>query len=466
MKKPLMGDGGGGEPPGTPSGHHTPLRETVSDTASLSADTLRDAARLEWSLAPTTEPARALVVAAEAQAVGTEGRRRARGPAEAAAFRRAIGAIVGSALGAWWRHGVPVSQSRKASAFTGLPIGARTARGAADALTAAGLLHHYQGYRRQVFPGIYGEGWSSRWHPTAALLTLAGTYGIAPDTVADAFRRGGAETIRPAAPPDLVEVKPLGKSRLDGEALAASIETVASLNERAASVPVQGCPLPVFRRTYHGTGHGRFYALGGGGLSFQQMPAEDRLRDITIGGEAIAEVDARASHLTILHALANAPPPEGDPYAFPGIPRAAVKAFVTMTIGSGRPARQWARDVERGDGWPPLGDLRAAVVSRFPFMRCPAMLVPLDFLPDVGRERALGPYLMRLEADALATAMGILWREHRTLALPLHDCLLVPRSAASNTAEAMRIGYLLHAGEEPRVSVSCWKDGRKASEDM
>lgn len=99
-------------------------------------------------------------------------------------------------------------------------------------------------------------------------------------------------------------------------------------------------------------------------------------------------------------------------------------------------------------------------------MRCPALLVPTAFIPEAGRERALSHYLTRLEADALATAMGILWRDHGTLAPPLHDCLLVPRSAAGKAAEALRTGYLLHAGEEPRVSVAWWQDGRKASEDV
>ncbi|NMJ43463.1 hypothetical protein GWK16_19605 [Roseomonas sp. JC162] len=298
------------------------------------------------------------------------------------------------------------------------------------------------------------------------MLALAGAYRVTAGTVADAFRRIDAETIQPAAPPELVEVKPLGRARLAGADLAAATETVAALNERAATVPVTGCPRPVFRRTYHGTGHGRLYALGGGGVAYQRMAAEDRLRDITIGGEPIVEVDARASHLTVLHALANIPLPEGDPYALPGIPREAVKAFVTMTIGTGGPAKRWARDAGREDGWPPLASIRAAVIARFPFMRCPALLVPADFLPGVGRERALSHYLMRLEADALATAMGILWREHETLALPLFDCLLVPRSATGRAVEAIRTGYLVHAGEEPRVSVSWWEDGRKASEDM
>lgn len=460
-----MVDGGGGPPPRDPSAPPTPLRETVSDPAPLSADTLRDAALLDWTRAAITEPARALVIAAEGHSLAAEERGRARGAAEAATFRRALGAIIGASLGAWWRYGVPVSHSRKLSAFTEKTIGARTALAALDALTAAGLLVYHPGFRREVMPGSYGGGWASRWHPTAALMDLAETHGVAPGTIADAFRRVGAETIRPAPPAELVEVKPLGKSRLTGRDLADAVETVAALNERAAAVPVRGCSLPVFRRTYHGAGHGRFYVLGGA-HAFQHMRAEDRLRDIIMDGEAIAEVDTRASHLTIMHALAGLPLPDGDLYAFPGIPRDAVKAFVTMTIGTGKPAQRWARDTGRKDRWPPLADIRAAVFKRMPFMRCPALLVPPDFAPGVGRERALSHYLTRLEADALATAMGILWRDRGTLALPLHDCLLVPRSAASKAAEALRTGYLLHTGEEPRMSATWWQDGRKASEDM
>jgi hypothetical protein len=460
-----MVDGGGGDPPGDPSAHLTPLRETVSD-GPLPADTLRDAVRLDWTIAPVTAPVRALIETAAALAAASEVRGRARGPGHAAAFRQAIGAIVGAALGTWWRHSVPVSHSRKASAFTGQPIGARTALAALDALTAAGLLIHHPGFRRELMPGAYGGGWVSRWHPCGTLLALAEAHAVAPGDAADAFRRVGAETIRPPPPPSLVEVKPLGKKGLTGRDLADAAEAVAGLNERAATVPVRGCPLPVFRRTFHGTGHGRFYALGGGAVPFQRMAPEDRLRDITIAGEAVAEVDARASHLTILHALAGMVPPSADPYAFPGIPRGAVKAFVTMTCGAGKPAVRWSRDIRPAQGWPPLADIRAAVLDRFPFMRCPALLVPAHFHSDVPRERALSHYLTRIEADALATAMGILWRDHGTLALPLHDCLLVPRSAVTKAAEAIRMGYLVHAGEEPRVSASWWEDGRKASHEV
>jgi hypothetical protein len=434
----------------------------------LAPDTLRDADLLDWTFAPATSPGHALTLAASAHAGASEGRGRKRGSAEAAAFRQAIGAILGSALAAWSR-GRPISHSRKASAFTAKPVGVRTALAALDALKASGLLHQQMGYPVERFPGVY-RGWVTRWWPTETLLALARGHGA---TAQDqAFRRVGVEAIIPAPMLTGVTLRPLNgeaQSRAPLAALAAAQRDLEALHARVAATGVGGCPQPAFRRCFIGGagGHGRYYALGGGARAYQRLSEAERLRFLTINGAPVAEVDIRASHLAIMHGVAGAPLPAGDPYAVPGVPREAVKAFIVQTLGSGAPARRWSNDASglaRAEAWPPIGAVRDAVLDHFPMLRDPAGLVPEGFLAGAPRPAVLGHYLTGLEAEAMTTAMRVLWRDNRALALPMHDGLIVPRTAARAAADALRLGYLVFADVEPEVEAAWWEDGRKVTQ--
>jgi hypothetical protein len=449
-----MTDDGSGPPPFPPPPPHLP------------PETLRDADPLDWTFAPTTPQGDALTCAITAHAGASEGRGRKRGSAEAAAFRRAIGAILASALAAWSR-GRPISQSRNASAFTGKPVGRRTALAALDALKASGLLHYQAGFRVERFPGAW-HGWASRWWPSAALLVLAGRHGV--HSGADTFRRVGIEAMAPDPETLGVVLKSLKgeavpRSPLSASERAAAQQDLDELHARVAATVVAGCPRPSFRRTFIGgpRSHGRYYAPGGGAPPYWRLPSDERLRCLTFNHAPVAEVDIRASHLAILHGLTGEALPCGDPYAIPGVPREAVKAFITQSIGGGAPARQWSRKAasQAGkEGWPPLAVIRKAVLSRFPLLREPAAVVPEAFLPGVPRVRALPHYLSGIEADALTTAMRVLWSDHGALALPVFDSLIVPRTAAKAAADALRLGYLVYAGVEPEAKAAWWGDGR------
>jgi hypothetical protein len=50
---------------------------------------------------------------------------------------------------------------------------------------------------------------------------------------------------------------------------------------------------------------GRLYSVGGG---YQQMSPPEKRLQMTINGEAVAEIDIKASHLTIYHAKLKCPP--------------------------------------------------------------------------------------------------------------------------------------------------------------
>ena len=65
---------------------------------------------------------------------------------------------------------------------------------------------------------------------------------------------------------------------------------------------------------------------------------------MTINSEPVAEVDIRASYLTIFLSLHGIQLPDGDPYELPGLGpehRNAVKQWMVATFGSSKLIMKW-----------------------------------------------------------------------------------------------------------------------------
>ena len=228
--------------------------------------------------------------------------------------------------------------------------------GTVKAMQLAGLVGFVKGRQKNVwatddpiFRGVPSKLWA-----TDLLVALAAEHGVTFGAERDHWHLSKrARERRPQVDPaDLVRVEPLegdgGKRRLgarqraaghlprgqSGEAERLRTEVV-ELNARVAAADVRGCVPPVFRRTFQGDLRlgGRAHALGPG--NFQIMPERDRIADITIGGKPVAEVDVSACYLTIFLALTGTLAMPADPYAVPGLPRDAVKAWMTQTFGGG-----------------------------------------------------------------------------------------------------------------------------------
>jgi hypothetical protein len=125
---------------------------------------------------------------------------------------------------------------------------------------------------------------------------------------------------------------------------------------------------------------GRLYSVGA--QSYQGLkPAERKL--MTIDGQAVVELDIRASALTIFHALRGQPldfASNPDPYTvgeLSATPRALVKAFITATFGKGQLPDRWPQNVSRGyeeaighrlsEDYP-ITQVRDAVVTAYPLL--------------------------------------------------------------------------------------------------
>lgn len=298
------------------------------------------------------------------------------------------------------------------------------------------------GFQRDDDPemGRWGRGRVERIVVTPAFVDLLRSYGIAEGTTGQHF----ALCAEPPPPIELrASTRRIGPRRTASRLLpggskrqppAALIEAMTELNGFVATARIEGTALRGWTRIFNEADHPAFAWDRGGRLyarphdSYQNAPKAERLA-LRINGQPVAEIDMRASQLHILYALhglsladATLQRGETDPYAIDGLPREAVKAFVTATLGNGRALVRWPPTITtelREQGIEPrecpVGAVAAAVLRVHPMLAGP-----------------LEPWarLQFVESEIVVRAMLRLKREHGALALPVHDSLIVSRSMA------------------------------------
>jgi hypothetical protein len=155
----------------------------------------------------------------------------------------------------------------------------------------------------------------------------------------------------------------------------------------------------------------------------------------------VAEVDLRASHLTLLHALAGEPfDPSSDPYEVEDLPRVVVKLWVAQAIGASNPtARRWSKtsqanyEDERPEQWLedefPIREVAADVKAKHP------LLIDVGFLGYSTLD------LQFHEAEILRLAMEQLMFAQGIPVLPIHDALIVPRMEAAVAERCLKEAF-------------------------
>ena len=213
---------------------------------------------------------------------------------------------------------------------------------------------------------------------------------------------------------------------------------------------------PVLYRQFEGhlRSYGRFHAVGVD--NYQTAPRRERVH-WRIGGEAVAEVDLKASCLSVVLALSDQPIPQ-DPYAhgaLSALPRDAVKEWVIQSLNSGGAKRTWAAGTPSAVVAHALGPIRQAALAEYPVLGDLKPLLPADLaalVPPVMQARAVGMFLMGLEAQVLSEALQRLLDDGR-VALPLHDALFVPEGAVEAGKKALEGAFGALLGVKPRVAV-------------
>jgi hypothetical protein len=421
-------------------------------------------------------------------------------------LRLAVAAISAGVLRPWARRTpAPVYRSMSRDSFSGGRVPFTQFVAITDALLALGYLVKVGvcqwGTDWQDGNGaIFGKGLAARFWPTAALLRVAERHGVTPATIKGDFTKV-TPTATPKVPDDFLEVRALklpgNTRRKDGESLGDVLRraaarhirrAIAQANAFAASHDVQGCAPPRWKRTFAESLNlgGRWCDLWGN-RGYQNMGAKERLA-IVINGQSVAEVDVKASYLTIMHGLLGLPQPDGDPYDLPGAPpvdRDAVKTWILATIGKGSPIRKWSAETARknpGCGRYDAKQLGDAIISRYPFLALDArtlveglhldgrLLVASPKDRSVSLEapekalplsRALLVHrLVAIEAAAITGVMIYLRKMHRVLALPMHNGIIVPQSALSIVRPVFDDAFIHFAKVRPQLTQATLDDGK------
>jgi len=279
-------------------------------------------------------------------------------------YKIALGATVADLLkAAAYAPHRPCYRPLAIAAFKGQRVGYRPFKSVLGDLER----HHFARVARgSTDPGCARskQGVVTRIYPTQKLVDFLAAWGVSPDGHAADFKRVKGSLVVPE-PIQLVAASTFTTKRVKvkGRRLPVEIsdpkvkqlaEPILALNTYWENQTLHGAEHDGFFRRFNLGDHpdfrwnmgGRLYSLGG---EYQHMPK--RLRPfMLINGEPTVEIDIRASHLTILHALSGTPLPDGDdPYEIPGLPRPIAKAWVTMTLGHDRFHSRWSDDQRKGE---------------------------------------------------------------------------------------------------------------------
>jgi len=190
---------------------------------------------------------------------------------------------------------------------------------------------------------------------------------------------------------------------------------------------------------------GRFFSFGKDG--YQEL-SKDCRRKIKIDGEDTVELDVKASHASIAHAVvrSNEPMPD-DPYSISDVEREVAKLAVVIAFGLGAQPKQWPTG-ERG---------RLAVQLGVPEKSIPAIsevwekLVASNPFLEVAIEKGVDWSILQYhEAEALGIAMTELWRKGIP-SLPVHDSLIVPVSKKDVARDLLAFGFEKQVGALPTI---------------
>ena len=422
-------------------------------------DALRDAREAILGRHPDTPAAQAFADATLAALLPHLGRTRKLGEAGLSRLRQDLGTLLAAVM----RPGlagmpVRVHQSPSGSMWSDTPFGRDRCWAMLDALRGAGLVGVQPSVRT---PGPNRNGrlflTAAIW-PTEALVAAAVAHGVTyatrkADWRADASALSGAV---PVSDPQLVTCReawdvPCAPGVATCPVLDEARRHLRTVNALNASATIRGAghTTTLVRRFLHSAAfHGRFYA------PVSTMSPEDRQR-VTVNGEPVAEVDVRASQLTVLLGLSGQAEAPEDPYAAAGLPRAVVKGWVIQSLGSGAPATRWSRDNIRAAWGIKAGDVWTALRPTYPWLGDLGQFVPgaaLASVPTADRGRAAGQWLVQREAAIIGRAMLDLVAAG-VVVLPVHDSLVVPVSAVAAAQSALVDAFRALVGIVPRLTV-------------
>jgi hypothetical protein len=434
-----------------------------SDQDEALGPALRAAKAVALTRQPISPQAQALDAAACLLIEANEGRKYKRGDAARERLTRAVSAFLGALLSVdreeWIRH------STDRSAFTGGPVSYRNFAAAWGGMEKAGLIERKGGHAHLTTafgtPRVV-QRYETRFRATPALWALANSHGVDGarghyGQVEDVGRavvdpitlRGFSEWVRGRGKVDGAPIKFDKAAR----GLQGVVRDVERLNAFWQDHTLTGGVHRGFTRIFHTDGTsaegygwdmgGRLYSVGAG--NYQTIKEEDRAQ-MRIDREPVVELDVQASHLTVFMARSGAPLDvysADDPYQtgpLAAFPRRAVKAYIATTFGRGEPPARWGQEADAVAMSCPIEEVARAVHAVYPALanlKDPRIWAKLQFAESQAVIRAL----LDLADQGIP-------------ALPVHDSIIVSVSEVAQARDALRAGYALVVGAEPRITAS------------
>jgi hypothetical protein len=385
-------------------------------------------------------------------------------------LERAVEAFLGDVfLGARKAKGGWVYRSRHTNSFTGEEVSARHFKAVVDAMEPLGLIEVVKGFNAPKivqwdgFPDSkYQQGKAARYRATQVLLDLGTRIGVEVNKAGQHFQE--------PKPTELVILKDSshweGKDKIPGKPMVfirtPQVERIEDevrfINTFLEGVDIQGGIHKGFYTVFNmGNAPGFAWNKGGrlysvGNDSYQRDSGETR-RNMTLNGEPVAELDIRASYLTVLHGKLSEPlqAEAEDLYDVPGIDdRDIVKGWLIATLSKKGHLKKWPK----GQAEAFLKDNGRDLEQAYPIMTVKeAMLTKYPVLGSWGQVEVDWGDLMFAEAEAIREAIIRLIKVHKVPSLPVHDSLLVPVSAILPAMDALKESYRDHCEIEPRIKI-------------
>lgn len=375
-----------------------------------------------------------------------------------------VGAIIGDLLKG--RAMTPPNscyRAMSAGSFTGLHYGYRPFNVVRRGLAKAKYVRFAKGYR--PFDSIPGA--VSRFHATPKLLSALAEVGITPSNYTKHFSsRTDIPLVYKPIRLKSASIRKKGEKGKRGkkvEGKPMKVADTATVRQLAADVEhindflqkqtFDGMVFDGFFRGFNQGDHadfawnkgGRLYAVGDG---YQGLDKFDKRPLIRINGHETVEVDIRASHLTIFHALMKTPlPGEGDPYETAEIGRDGIKLFCAITLGAGKLPSRWsatagkdyrkAFEKQIARGKQPAPGMTGTLAKDYPFKTVRDIaLRHIPLLKSVEGSGHTWADFQFLESQVLIKAIKALIEEGITT-LPLHDSLICPKKDAKRVSEVI-----------------------------
>jgi len=393
-------------------------------------------------------------------------RRRARRAADLESLKRTVGALLADLLSRPAKEGwgALAFRSLNANAFSQTATPYRQFMAALKALTDLALIERTPGfYEARKFDfgsGSYGgRGKASRFRATPKLLAIAAEHHITAGAVREHFHqplpidvlilKGKATRVgRRKAPGQKLDIPDCGIVRTLSD-------QVRAINTFLQGVTITGGNHNGFIRSFeHGDQPGFHWNKGGrlyssGKDSYQSLGQAARLA-MQLNGRSVAELDLKASYLTILHGKLGMHADFGDdPYAVAGLPRSVVKSWLVAAFGAEKHPQRWPAEAAKAYAKLYGGNLGRDYAVKDVGER---LLSKYPALQHIGQPGLGWADLMFTESEVIIGTM-IKLVEQGIPSLPVHDSLLVPTSLSDQAAEIMTNQFKALVGCTPLIKV-------------